>query len=476
MKRIFLSLFTLFLLTSMTTAQSGYQIDVKIDGHTEKEAYFGYHYGDKQYIKDTVQINSDGYFTFKGDEALEGGVYLIIMPPENQYFEFLIDGADQHFTLETTKENAAEKMQVKDSKDNETWYGYLRYLSEKIPMQKKLHEQKAKLVKGDAKMGKVEKELDDLNKEVKKYHNDLINKSPKSLPAALIRPRLEIDLPEFEGDEKEQQMKRYYFYKKHYFDNIDLGDDRLLRSPFLFKRVDYYMNKLTPQHPDSISISIDYLLGKMEPAEETFKYYLIHFLNKYASSKVVGQDAVYVHLVDKYYKTGKAPWTEEEQLAKIIDNADRLKPVLIGVKARNIKTQDKDGQFHDLYKIDSKYTIVYFWAPDCGHCKKMTPFLIDFNEKFSSKGVKIMTICKPKSGEYKECWDYIDEKENMNKILNTFDPSNRAQIYYNIRSTPSMFILDKDKKIIMKGIGADQLEEVMDEIILRDQKMQNKKP
>ena len=472
MRLVFLTLCSIFLTTNLVFAQ-GYEINIKIDGHEEKEAYLGYHYGEKQYIKDTVAISPDGYFQFKGDEALDPGVYLVIMPPTNQYFEFLIDGADQKFTLETNKEKAAEEMKVKDSKDNSTWYQYLQYLSEKIPMQQKLHEEKAKLAKGDAKMGELEKKLDKLNGEVKKYHNDLINKSPKSLPAALIRPRLEIDMPEFTGDEKEQQMQRYLFYKNHYFDHIDLGDERLLRSPFLFKRVNYYMEKLTPQHPDSLALSIDFILEKMEPAEQTFKYYLIYFLNKYAGSKVVGQDAVYVHLVDKYYKTGKAPWTDEEQLAKIIDNADRLKPVLIGTKARNIRTQDRNGSFHDLHKIDSKYTIVYFWAPDCGHCKKMTPHLIDANIKFASKGVKIMTICKPKSGEYKECWEYIDEKENMNKMLNTFDPSNRAQIYYNIRSTPQMFILDENKEIIMKGIGADQLEEVMDEIILRDQK---KKP
>lgn len=80
-----------------------------------------------------------------------------------------------------------------------------------------------------------------------------------------------------------------------------------------------------------------------------------------------------------------------------------------------------------------------------------------------------MTICKPKSGDYKECWDYIDEHDNMENMLNTYDPSNRAQIYYNVRSTPSMFILNKDKEIIMKGIGADQLDEVMDKIIKREQ-------
>jgi thiol-disulfide isomerase/thioredoxin len=196
---------------------------------------------------------------------------------------------------------------------------------------------------------------------------------------------------------------------------------------------------------------------------------LVHFLNKYASSKVVGEDKVYVHIAENYYCKGLAPWTEEEQLAKICDNARRLKPILIGKKARDVKTKDKEGTSHNLYDFDSEFTILYFWASDCGHCKKMTPFLVDFNEKYKSKGVSIMTICKPKSGDYKECWDYIDEHDNMENMLNTYDPSNRAQIYYNVRSTPSMFILNKDKEIIMKGIGADQLDEVMDKIIKREQ-------
>ena len=58
------------------------------------------------------------------------------------------------------------------------------------------------------------------------------------------------------------------------------------------------------------------MLEGMKPAPETFKYYLVHFLNEYAKSKVVGYDAMYVHLVDKYYSTGLAPWTDEEQLEK----------------------------------------------------------------------------------------------------------------------------------------------------------------
>ena len=468
MSRIFLSICAVFFLSFSMLAANGHEIKIKIDGLQEKQVYLGYPYGDKQYIKDTVDIGPKGYFTFKGDEPLDGGIYLVIMPPDNQYFEIFVDDKNQEFTVETQQKDFVKEMKIKGSEDNERLYKYLNYLSSKIPMQKELQEEKA-AADTEAKEEKVQEKLNALDKEVKKYHQDIIEKFPKSMLTMMIKPRMEIEMPEFMGDEKSVSMQRYRFYKKHYFDNLDLGDPRLLRTSFLFERVNYYTEKLTPQHPDSINQSIDYLLDKMKPSDETFKYYLIHFLNKFAGSKVVGMDAVYVHLADNYYCKGLAPWAEKDQLEKICDNARRIKPVLIGAKARNITTMDRNGGKHELHASTTDYTILYFWAPDCGHCKKMTPFLIDFHEKYKSKSVSITTVCKPKSGEYKECWDYIDEKENMDNMLNTYDPSNRAQIYYNVRSTPSMFILNKDKEIIMKGIGADQLDSVMEEILKRDQ-------
>ncbi len=468
MRRILLTLSALFFISFSIFAQDGHEIKIKLNDFDQKQLYLGYHYGDKQYIKDTVDIDASGDFTFNGEEPLDGGVYLVIMPPDNQYFQILIDEDQQKFSVETSTKDPVANMKIRGSSDNKLFYDYLNFLSGKIVEQKELTKEKES--SDESKKAAANKKLENLDTEVKKYQTDLVKDNPKRMSTVMIKPNLANPMPTFEGTEEEKSMKRYVYFKKHYFDNIDLGDQRLLRTPFLFQRVSYYMEKLTPQHPDSMIISIDYLLGKMQPAEETFKYYLIHFLNKYASSKVVGQDKVYVHIAENYYCKGLAPWTDEEQLAKICDNARRLKPILIGKKARDIKTRDKEGNSHNLHDFDTEYTILYFWASDCGHCKKMTPFLIDFNEKYKSKGVSIMTICKPKSGDYKECWDYIDERENMENMLNTYDPSNRAQIYYNVRSTPSMFILNKDKEIIMKGIGADQLDEVMDEIIKREQK------
>ena len=103
-----------------------------------------------------------------------------------------------------------------------------------------------------------------------------------------------------------------------------------------------------------------------------------------------------------------------------------------------------------------------FWAPDCGHCKKSMPKTVEFYEKFKDKDVEILAVCTKVQDGCKECWPFIKEKE-MDGFINATDPFLRSRYkqIYDIRTTPQIFILDKDKKIVSKRIGAEQLEEVV---------------
>ncbi len=383
-------------------AQEGYKIEITMDNYGSDTLLMGYHYGDKQYIKDTCIINSDGKFLFQGEESLDPGVYLVVMRPDNNYFQLLIDNGDQHFSAHTDAKAPSDKMRLQGSKENELFYGYMSYLAEQRPKAQGLQE---KIKAGSsAEKEQLQGELKKINESVAQYQKDLINNNESSLAAAFVKSFLESPMPEFTGDDQSVQMQRYRYYKAHYFDNIDLADSRLVRSPFLFQRVDYYLNKLTPQHPDSIIVSIDYLLGKMTPAEDTYKYYLVHFLNTYAGSKIVGMDAVYVHLAEKYYATGKAPWTDEEQLKKIVDNGKALKPLLIGKIAPDVKmmeidiegtiaAENEENEYKrwkskrdiTLHETATPYTVLFIWDPDCGHCKKSMPKMIEFYENYRIK-------------------------------------------------------------------------------------------
>ena len=202
----------------------------KLNDFSEKQLYLGYHYGNKQYIKDTVDVDKKGYFTFTGEEPLEAGVYLVIMPPENQYFQILIDEGHQNFSVETSAKDPVSEIKVKGSSDNKMFYDYLNYLSGKIVEQKEVHKDKES--PDAAKKEAANKKLESLDAEVKKYQDDLINDYPNSMSVVLIKPNKVTPMQTFEGTEKEVSMKRYVFYKNHYFDWIDLGDSRLLRTPF----------------------------------------------------------------------------------------------------------------------------------------------------------------------------------------------------------------------------------------------------
>ena len=482
MNRFFLFSFFLFLFGQQLVAQDGYQIKVKIDGFQEKEAYLGYHLLDKQYIRDTVQINDKGELVFEGSNELAGGVYLLIMPPENQYFPLLISEGEQHFTMETKLDDPFANMNIKGSEDNKMYYKYMEYLSQKVPQKNKLFEEIKAAGSDEAKKSTIKKQLETLDEEVRLYHKNLVDKFPKAFTSLLAKSRIEIEEPQFKGDDQKKQMQRYYFFKEHWFDNYSLDDNRMLRSPDLFKRVDYYMEKLTPQVPDSISISLDKVLGLMSGSPETYKYYLGHYLNKYIKSKVVGMDAIYVHLVENYYSDpAKTDWVEDEQRGKMVDNAKTLKPILIGKKAPDIKMKKRDESEISLHEVNSKYTVLVFWEPDCGHCKKTMPSLKDFYAKFKPQGVEVFGVCtkkydkETKLEEVEKCWQFLDENE-MNDWINTIDPFLRSRYYqkYDVTSTPRIFILDENKEILVKGIGKEQLEEVMDQIIKIEQEKMDK--
>lgn len=482
-RTFFALLLSLGCLTVFAQEKIGYQIKVRIQGFSGDQLHLGYYYGDKQYLKDTAYVAANGWFYFEGDEKLPKGLYLIVMPPDNQFFQVIIDDDEQWFSLDTKLEDIPKYMKVEGSQENKLFYEYLNYLAERRPKADELRKELEALPEGDKKRAKIEAKIKALDEEVFSYQHQLIEKIPGSLLAAIIQANMPLQPPHFDDDEK--GLKAWYWTRQHWFDQIDLTDERLLRTPILHQKVDYYVQKLTVQHPDSLILAIDQVLEAVRPSEENFKYFLIHFLNYYAKSNIVGMDAVYVHLALKYYATGQAPWTEPEQLEKIVDNARRLEPLLIGKKAPDLLMETRDGRQIRLHDVQSPFTVLLFWDPDCSHCKKSMPDVVKFANEYKDKGVTVFAVCtklvtrddqgKLSLEEVNKCWKMIDEKD-MGIFVNVVDPYHRSRYktVYDIRSTPQIYVLDEDKTILSKRIGAEQLPEVLDFFLERKAKAQGR--
>jgi thiol-disulfide isomerase/thioredoxin len=462
-------LFCIF--TQLASAQKGYEIRVKLDNYEAKTLVLGYHYADKQYIKDSTTVGSDGFFTFKADTVLPCGVYLLVLKPDNNIIQVLLPDGDQTMTIRADAKELATSVKINGSEDNSVFYAYMDFISGLRPEADTIRAQLSRLKNKPADSLRLTAQLNGMDKRVKKYQTDLMAKHPTFLSTKLIRASTDPEVPEFKGADRDVQLQRYYWYKQHYFDNIDITDGCLLRSPVLFPKMEFYVNKLTPQHPDSINRSLDFLLKKMPVTSDNFKFFLIHFLNNYAKSNFVGQDACYVHLAQEYYCKGAATWAKKEDLEKICDNARRLEPILIGKVGPNITVKTQQNEPKALYDVDADYTVLFFWDPECSHCKKAAPSMVEFAKKYVGTGnysIKIFSVCTAVTDKASECWKSAQEKEFSDVFfMNLYDPyvQSRYKTLYDVQTTPQIFILNRKHEILMKRVGAEQLGEVMEQIL-----------
>lgn len=215
MKKIVL-LFILLTSSVFLFAKSAYSIKIKLNGFTEKQLFLGYHFGDKQYLLDTAEVNANGLFVFEGEKELEGGVYLIVMPPNNEYFQVLVSKGEQNFTITTDAKDLVTGTKVEGSPDNKLLYDYLKYLNTRRPLADTLQAQLQR-AKGNATDSvRLSSELDKLNKEVTAYQKDVVAKYPKTLTAAIIKANMPLDMPEYTGTEDEQQTQKWRYSLQHF--------------------------------------------------------------------------------------------------------------------------------------------------------------------------------------------------------------------------------------------------------------------
>ena len=466
MKKLITVLTTIFIAAGLLAAGSkGYEIKITLKNLSNSKLILAYYYGDKQYVKDTFAIDAKGQCIIKADTVLNPGVYLAVFPAlGNKYFEFVVN--EQRFSLSSDTIDLASNLVVTGSEENKLFYEDMKFLSAKRRESEALNsayraatDQKSKDEIRD-KMKVIDKDVTDKRMNIMKaYPTTFYSKILKSMEP--IVPN-ESAAPRDAVGRLTDSNWVWRDYKNRYWDNLDLKDDRILRTPVFHGKLKEYYTRTIIQVPDSIKEEGDRLLAKMPPKGELFKYTLVYMLNEMAKSKVMGFDAVYVHLVKNYYAKGYASWVDSVQLYKINDRGKVLEPLLIGKKARNINLADTTLKtFHSLYDLKNRFIVLCFWDPDCGHCKKEVPKLADIYHKLKSEKIDL-EIYSPAimAAEELKKWTAFINEHHLDWI-NVADPyrQNNFRFEWDIQSTPQIYILDREKTIKAKRIGAEQIED-----------------
>ena len=485
--------FVFLLLTTVLKGFSeGYEINLTMPSFQNDTLVLGHRFNASFIPQDTVIVDSKGKGTFSGDETLPEGMYLVFLP-DKSFFDLLI-GKDQTFDFETDTSDYIANMKISNSLENEAFYAYQLFLKDS---REKAQALQAKLTSatnaGDS--ANIRESLDQLNASVQDHIHELISANRDNFFGVFLKALQEVKVPDppLNADGKPiDPAFQYKYYKAHYFDNFDFTDVRLLRTPFYEQKLMTYIEKVTFQAPDSLIKDVDMLIVGSRSDPQLFRYMLITLFNHFAKSQIMGMDAVYIHIADKYY-IPEAEWSDPEFISKLKERVEKTKPTLIGVQATDIQLvevqsdhfiqslENEDlkknpyvGKFFQLHDIDARFTILYFWEVDCGHCKKATPELYDVYNRMKTRGVEVIAVNTLSGEEGKVKWiDYINDN-GFYDWINCWNPYDfNYKIIYDIATTPQLFVLNENKEIIAKRIAPEQAEKIIESMLDKEQQTSN---
>ena len=465
------------MMTGSVLGQSPFNVDVTVTGLSNDTVYLANYYGSKLYYSDTTVTDTDGHFTFKGKAFDECGKYAVVLPGP-VFFDIMLVNEPMEF--KTTKTNPQGDMVVIKGEENKVFYDYLSYLnakrSERNPHDAILKDSTSSPLQIEI----AKNAMVIMNTEVLEYQDALIDDPRDYLFGKYLGMLRDPIIPSVPDHVEDARLWNYLWYRSHYWDRVDFSDPRMVRDGSFHNLIERWWGQVIPPDPDTLFFEAKKLLKQVKGNDEMFKYILHHMTFESESSKVMCMDKVFVELVNEYYVTGQVTWLNDEQLKKIIDRAEALKYSICGNVAHNITLPGLDGTtWESLHDIDARYTVMVVWESSCGHCKKEMPILQRIYEEWNDKGLEIYAIGNDFEPEpwisYLETTNYLDwthvsdnpqinAQDSAAKLINariTDLQSLNFRTTFDVFSTPKLFLLDENKEILAKQIGALQLAEML---------------
>lgn len=544
-KIIIISLLITFSMYNKTLMGQGYEIKVKINNLKNDTVVLGHYFTKQSMLipDDTVVVNKQGMGTFKGNKKLTEGMYFIFMP-NKRLFDILVTD-NQHFTVENDTADFIENMKISGDKQNQLFIDYQRFTAKQRKQSKELQDKykQAKTKQEKDKIAneyvKINKSVvDKQNEIINNNPNSFFAKFLKSVQEINIPKSITSDLGKY------RYYKSHYFnnfdYKDKrllrtpvYSERLDFYLDKLINPEpdSLIADIDILVEN-TRYDKELFRNMLVHLFNKyaksdLMSAENAY----IHLAEKYYIPYAEWSDKEFIDELRKKVTRTKpaligniAPEIKEIMLPKDEASIEALKGALETMKEKgdeflqnksliNKKIDENKANFGNitdsalrsrviiselamileqdllpnfngyisLHAQKSKYTILYFWEPDCSHCREETPKFAKAydDEKLSELGVQVIAIYLQRNinewdryAKHIGLWFDFVLKNNMLKWTNVWEPLGYTnhRDKYNISSTPVLYLLDENKKIIAKRLGYKQAIEIIKKDIERKKK------
>ena len=255
--------------------------------------------------------------------------------------------------------------------------------------------------------------------------------------------------------------ERAKYLVEHYWDKFDFGDTAYVHLPEITEQaVSNYIGLMKYVAPEVASSSIKNMMYKAQTDSTVFAYMAgLYEKYLYDPNSPLRDESLYTNVLESILS------------APVFDDVNKIRPAhllelalknKVGEPATDFTYTLANGKTGTLYNIKAPYLLLFFYNPDCHACKEITGQiqvspLIDKLQK--DKTLKILAVYPD---EDLEAW-----KKHIPDVpaswINSYDESIslKNDEIYDLKAIPTLYLLDKDKKVILKDVTFNQLEEFL---------------
>ncbi|MGL5682274.1 MAG: DUF5106 domain-containing protein [Marinifilaceae bacterium] len=250
---------------------------------------------------------------------------------------------------------------------------------------------------------------------------------------------------------------RVKYLVKNYWNKFNFKDTTWLEEPGKVEQIFADYVAIILQADESTGgKGIDSLYSYLEQEPVMLRHFM-ELTSKYLydPNSPYRNETYYIDALENIIKSPSLTEDEKVRPTYRYEMAMKNRP---GDIATDFKFSYASGKTGTLHQIDSDHVLLMFLNPDCDACKSTIEVLLGdgiLNEKIKSKQIKVLTV-------------YVDEEVDLWKKqiksypqewLNGYDPTMtmRASETYNLNAIPTLYLLDKNKRVLLKDAIPEQV-------------------
>ena len=427
-----------FSMEAQNTNNQGYEIKITTYNVDDNYMYLQGYYGQEAYFFDSAKVKGHKNIVFKNKKrVIPAGIYTLTDRFGNEYLDLIIN-KDRYFTvIGLSLDRLSTTAIVSGSEENAQFIEFQKQMASL----ETFHETSLQTIDNTA--------------------NLFYESTPESFLGHYIKGKYYINpmLPKLDEKDTTDASQEYQQLIDHYFDHYTFDDARLLRTPIYLDLKNYFFEVL-PQNSQLIIQKSNEFLKKFKD-KESYEYYTALLLSLFEHSvNNMVNDQVFVELFDQHCEGKNISTIPDDLLSYYKRTVERKRKLLPGKTVPALISYDINNAKHSTTNIDKDKIILWFWDADCDECIEETPKLNDFYKEFANYyNLEVYAVAIT---DDLEKWDNFCKDNdlkwiNVNYYMN--EPNYDFIEYFNLITTPVIYLLDKNHTIITRDFPLEDIHE-----------------